>query len=777
MDRQGRKLELLSPAGSFGILKAVAGAGADAVYAAGSKFGARAYAVNFTEEELLEAIDYLHLRGKRLYLAVNTLLKDKEIQELPEFLGPLYEAGLDAAIVQDMGVLRTIRAHFPELPIHASTQMGVTGAYGARLLLDAGCSRIVTARELSLAEIADIHKKTGAEIESFVHGALCYCYSGQCLLSSMIGGRSGNRGRCAQPCRLPYRILDGAEEAGRGKKQGDYLLSLKDLCAIDLIPQMAKSGVYSFKIEGRMKQAEYAAGVTAIYRKYMDRYEADPEAEYRVSEEDRRALLGLGSRCGFTDGYYARRNGRQMAASQKPSYERRERQKLWDFPEKKEKIKGILRLSQENPARLVLEYQGIEAEAEGARVQAASSQPLTAGTVRDKIGKTGDTPFEFETLDVELDGDVFLPAGDLKRLRREAIRRLEEAVLDGYRRKQGTAVAEAEGARGTDACAAVTELGTGGTDTEAASCTAVAEAEGARGTDACAAVTELGTGGTDAENGRIALRVLTETEEQFSFVLRQPEVRRVYLESSMLPQEDFGPQLASRVKRAREAGKECCLALPYVFRMEEASWFFRNWQKIREAGPDGYLARNYDGLGFLGEMGVDASRIQGDQGLYAYSQEAARGLLGLRLGHCALPAELNGKELRRRGCAGGELLVYGRQPLMVSAQCLRKNTMGCDGREGVLFLKDRCGKQFPVRNRCRGCHNVIYNASPLSLLHHYGEVSALAPAGVRMSFTFEGGREMERVFAYYREAVRTGTVSREGYLTDYTNGHWKRGVE
>ena len=304
-----RKTELLAPAGSFDILKAVVNAGADAVYAAGPRFGARAYAQNFTKEELLTAIDFVHLKGKKLYLTVNTLLKEQEMASLYDDLCPLYEAGLDAVIVQDLGVMQMIRDSFSELAVHASTQMTVTGAYGAKLLLEAGCSRIVTARELSLKEISNIYKQTGAEIESFVHGALCYCYSGQCLLSSMIGGRSGNRGRCAQPCRLPYELFDSQRKAlSAGKKKGQYLLSPKDLCTIDLIPELIKSGVHSFKIEGRMKQAEYAAGVTGIYRKYIDQYTEDPTRTYQVKGEDRQTLLELGSRCGFTEGYYQKHN-------------------------------------------------------------------------------------------------------------------------------------------------------------------------------------------------------------------------------------------------------------------------------------------------------------------------------------------------------------------------------------------------------------------------------------------------------------------------------------
>ena len=213
------KTELLAPAGSFEILTAVINAGADAVYAAGTRFGARAYADNFTEEELLQAIEFVHIKDRKLYLTVNTLLKEQELGELYEYLLPLYEAGLDAVIVQDLGVMRFVKKHFPDLPIHASTQMTVTGAYGAKLLMDQGCSRIVTARELSLEEISHIYRTTGAEIESFVHGALCYCYSGQCLLSSMIGGRSGNRGRCAQPCRLSYEVFDSKSTALAAGKQ------------------------------------------------------------------------------------------------------------------------------------------------------------------------------------------------------------------------------------------------------------------------------------------------------------------------------------------------------------------------------------------------------------------------------------------------------------------------------------------------------------------------------------------------------------------------------
>ena len=320
------RVEILAPAGSMECLKAAVAAGADAVYTGGAHFGARAYAHNLTEEELLEAIDYVHLHGRRLYLTVNTLIKDREMErQMYDYLLPYYRQGLDAVIVQDIGLFRFIRKHFPDLPIHASTQMTLAGVDGAKFLEKEGAQRIVTSRELSMAEVKKIAGETELEIESFVHGALCYCYSGQCLFSSFIGGRSGNRGQCAQPCRLLYQTPDA--------KKPQYLLSLKDICTLELIPEMIESGIYSFKIEGRMKKPEYAAAVAFQYRKYADLYlkyyEECPEGEdpaeyakkrYRVREEDRQMLLDLYNRGGFHTGYYHTQNGREMVSLNRPNH-------------------------------------------------------------------------------------------------------------------------------------------------------------------------------------------------------------------------------------------------------------------------------------------------------------------------------------------------------------------------------------------------------------------------------------------------------------------------
>lgn len=780
MDKSVRNnTELLSPAGSLAILKAAANAGADAVYGAGSKFGARAYADNFTQEELVEALDYLHLRGKRFYLTVNTLLKNHEIQELQEYLKPLYEAGLDGVIVQDLGALRYIRNHFPDLPVHASTQMTITGAYGAKLIQEAGCSRIVLARELSLQEISHIYQETGAELECFVHGALCYSYSGQCLFSSMLGGRSGNRGRCAQPCRLPYEISGKASE-----KSGKYLLSMKDLCAIDLLPQLIQSGVYSFKIEGRMKQAEYAAGVTGIYRKYLDRYQADLTG-YQVEEEDRKRLMDLGNRCGFTDGYYTRHNGKDMITIRKPSHEKGKdilKNLKEALPEPKEKIKGILRLYQETPAYLMLNYKDIQVEVTGKTVQPAFKQPLSEEAVLERMKKTGNTPFVFEELKVELGESVFLPVGDLNQLRRDGLERLQTAILDQYRRTTFSEKAE-DGKEKPEVCT-------------------TKEAEKKKlEYDIIEAEKKKPEHHRDKVKAGFKLHVLAETSEQAEAALNQPETDRIYLESFFCPRETLPKQLQMYSARIRKAGKECFLALPHIFRRKTAGWFSSHWNELAGA-LDGCLVRNLEEVQFLREMqslknlkaearsiqgeefgqqqGFTAEPefcMQGDYQLYGYSREAVFAWKELNLMHQTLPVELNLKELKRLDCKREEIILYGRQPLMISSQCLHKNTLTCDGKAGVLQMQDRYGKLFPVRNQCSDCYNIIYNVSPLSLLHHLSELELLWPEAVRISFTTENRAEAEQIFACYRQALSSRGESREKYLQDYTNGHWKRGVE
>ena len=329
--REKKRAELLAPAGSFASLKAAIAAGADAVYMGGARFGARAYAENADQDGMVEAIEYAHLHGCRLYMTVNTLFKEGELKELYSYLLPYYRAGLDGVIVQDLGALAFIKEHFPGMELHASTQMTITSVYGAKKLKSLGCCRVVPARELSLAEIRRIYDETGMDIETFVHGALCYSYSGQCLMSSLIGGRSGNRGRCAQPCRLPYRVTEQENGAAINKEDQKCILSMKDLCTLDILPQILEAGVFSLKIEGRMKSPRYTAGVVRIYRKYLDRCLEYGLEGYYVEPEDKKELLDLFDRGGFTSGYYTRHNGKDMIAlKEKPEFRETDKE-LFDF--------------------------------------------------------------------------------------------------------------------------------------------------------------------------------------------------------------------------------------------------------------------------------------------------------------------------------------------------------------------------------------------------------------------------------------------------------------
>ena len=304
-----KKPEILAPAGTFEALKAAVKAGADAVYAGADKFSARAFAGNFDEDELLKAIDYCHIFGVKIYLAINTLLKEDEIKSLVQYVQPFYKEGIDAVIVQDMGAAALLAREFPDLALHASTQMSISSHYGAQFLKNLGFARIVPARELSLEEIKSIKSRVDIETETFVHGAMCYCYSGKCLFSSFMGTRSGNRGRCAQPCRKKYEY--------NGKRE--YIMSLKDMCLLEAVPELMRAGIDSFKIEGRMKKPEYVAAAVRAYREAADAYSAGTWNPEKIAA-DTDDLRDIYNRGGFCEGYYFQQNGSSMLAKDRPNH-------------------------------------------------------------------------------------------------------------------------------------------------------------------------------------------------------------------------------------------------------------------------------------------------------------------------------------------------------------------------------------------------------------------------------------------------------------------------
>ena len=749
-----KELELLAPAGSLKTLKAVIHAGADAVYLGGSMFGARAYANNFNEEELLEAIRFGHIHGRKIILAVNTLLKEYELGQLYDYLHPYYEAGLDAVIVQDMGVMEFIKTHFPNLPIHTSTQMTITNVDGARLLKEQGVERVVTAREMSLEEIQRIHDEVGVELESFIHGALCYCYSGQCLFSSIIGGRSGNRGRCAQPCRLSYEVLQG--EKSLTGHHATPILSLKDMCTLPFLYELADHGVYSFKIEGRMKTPEYAAGVVSIYRKYMDSYLDG--SRIPVEKKDIRALLELGNRGGFTNGYYYHHNDSDMLSGESASHNKSEGvlqdniRREYVETELKEKIKGKLILNKECPAKIEVQYGKIKVSYQGDMVLAAQNRPLTKEVVTEKITKTGNTPFVFEKLEVTMDDDIFMPVNQLNQLRRGALEALEEALLKPYERTLPELVKTSS---------AETDRQTTGNAINEKQISGQSLSQTSRQQPA----------GSSTE-----VRVLIEDAEQLPAVLKADFVDTVYLDCMLYTRENLIRKLSEDIDRVHASGKKAFYVFPFIFRQQTSLFYEKIMPELKKLPLDGIMVRSLDEIAFIKEWGNENWQMVSDSNLYTYSNEASEYFYRLGMMQDTIPVELNRKEILRRENSRSEMIIYGRLPLMITAQCIHKNTLGCMHQPKVLNLKDRYSVHFPVKNFCSECYNVIYNSLPVCLFKEDVTVKKIAPAAVRLSFTTETEEEAEQILTIYGNIYKNGGIL--GQLPmECTNGHFKRGVE
>ena len=749
-----KELELLAPAGSLKTLKAVIHAGADAVYLGGSMFGARAYANNFNEEELLEAIRFGHIHGRKIILAVNTLLKEYELGQLYDYLHPYYEAGLDAVIVQDMGVMEFIKTHFPNLPIHTSTQMTITNVEGARLLKEQGVERVVTAREMSLEEIQRIHDEVGVELESFIHGALCYCYSGQCLFSSIIGGRSGNRGRCAQPCRLSYEVLQG--EKSLTGHHAIPILSLKDMCTLPFLYELADHGVYSFKIEGRMKTPEYAAGVVSIYRKYMDSYLDG--SRIPVEKKDIRALLELGNRGGFTNGYYYHHNDSDMLSGESASHNKSEgvlqdniRREYVDT-ELKEKIKGKLILNKECPAKIEVQYGKIKVSYQGDMVLVAQNRPLTEEVVTEKITKTGNTPFVFEKLEVTMDDDIFMPVNQLNQLRRGALEALEEALLKPYERTLPELV---------ETSSAETDRQTTGN--------AIKEKQ-------ISGQSLSQTSGQQSAGSSTEVRVLIEDAEQLPAVLKADFVDTVYLDCMLYTRENLIRKLSEDIDRVHASGKKAFYVFPFIFRQQTSLFYEKIMPELKKLPLDGIMVRSLDEIAFIKEWGNENWQMVSDSNLYTYSNEAAEYFYRLGMMQDTIPVELNRKEILKRENSRSEMIIYGRLPLMITAQCIHKNTLGCMHQPKVLNLKDRYSVHFPVKNFCPECYNVIYNSLPVCLFKEDVTVKKIAPAAVRLSFTTETEEETEQILTIYGNIYKNGGILGQMPM-ECTNGHFKRGVE
>lgn len=758
-------VELLAPAGNYEAFLGALNAGADAVYLGGEKFGARAYADNFTTEEICRAIHVAHFMGRRIYLTVNTLLKEEEAAEVVLYLQPFYETGLDGVIVQDIGVLMQIKEHFPDLALHASTQMTLTGAEGCAFLKELGVERVVPARELSLSEVTAIKEQTGLEIECFVHGAMCYCYSGQCLFSSMLGGRSGNRGRCAQPCRLPYQICDSA--GAPLAAEAEYPLSLKDMCTIAYLPQLIEAGIDSFKIEGRMKKAEYAAGVTALYRKYIDLYMHKGREAYRVSREDLDRLQSLYIRSELQNGYYERHNGREMITLHKPSYAGNDETLLAQIraqylhePEPADvvmkvtlekdrptvlQITGKMPKGRRGGARRLPDNEPIVVTVEGDTAEAAKKAPLQTEDVRRRFLKTGNSCVFVRSCEIVMPKEVFLPVRSLNELRRKGI----EAYERQYILRQGMT---------------------------------------ADRTVQCENIPTESVKNTEPVDKPVGIDILVSTCEQLDEALCH-SCRRIYIDSDLYLArcEQITEIIAGYTKTGRPA---CYLALPYILRAGDRDYMARLMTLTEKADIGGgrlfagFLVRNYEEAAIVRNL-KDSYEMVPDAGLYCFNSESIR----FWAHYCkeyTLPWELNRKEAKRLVSHAAQygmrtaMIVYGRIPMMITANCIRRTAGRCpkaeDGKtprpiaDGPVLssfhLKDRYGVIFPVEINCMHCYNIIYNSVPFSLHQQENVVKRIGADVRRYDFTTETAGECRQIL--------TGG---KPFGTSCTSGHLKRGVE
>ena len=744
VDKRKTQVEVLAPAGSLDIMKAVVAAGADAIYLGGNMFGARAFANNFNDEELICAIEYAHLFGRKVYLTVNTLLKSREIENsLIEYLIPFYEAGLDAVIVQDMGVFNLIRKHFPDMDIHASTQMTQTGVYGSRLLKELGATRIVTSREMNLQEIKQLHERLDVEIESFVHGALCYCYSGQCLLSSFNGGRSGNRGRCAQPCRMPYDVYDNGEKINN--RNNSYALSPKDMCALQILPDVIESGVYSLKIEGRMKNVTYAAMVTHIYRKYVDMYLERGRKGFKVDKKDIDDLSDI-----YNTGYYDSVKGKKMMSLGRPNHMGTECLKVVSNKAGRITFKALKNVNRGDVFEIDKEH-SFESGADVAAgqtlvVNLPKKYPLYEGRIVNRMNNAKIKAYvadNYVGITPKLHVDMRL-----------VVRKNENISLtvmyDGIEKTcTGEIVTEAQSRPASEEELVKNLKKTGDT------CFVVEDAE-----------VQLDDGvfvpvGWIKELRRNVLEQL-ETHLKHSLVrtYNKPEcaetddkkeaddnnyqvrkaaylhdiaqvkkaasvsgVESIYLDYKMFYMNDEN-SLKEAVKHCQSHGIYVYMFLPHILKAEKYDKFKCLCEKASDCGIDRFVCRNIEQIGFLGSDNwkklSDKVHIITDSSIYifnTFAKEELRRLCsnaGVILDRMTLPLELTDKEMKPVIGSDTELVVYGNVPLMVSEQCVRRTYGRCDGSWGSINITGPKGSSYTVESMCEFCYSVM-NGEKLNL--------------------------------------------------------------
>lgn len=740
-------MELLAPAGTKESLIAAVENGADAVYLGGKLFNARRFAANFNEQELSWAVNYCHIRNVKVYVTVNTLIHEHEIEPVLDYIGDLHNLGVDAVIVQDLGLAYLIHAVFPDLELHASTQMFLHNSLGVRFAQNVGIKRAILARELSLSEIAAI-AETGIDLEVFVHGALCVAYSGQCLFSSLLGGRSGNRGQCAQPCRLPYQLVD--RETGRviGAQPGDYLLSPKDLKLIDHLDLLKQIGVKSLKIEGRMKGPEYAAVVTKAYRDAIDGKQADHQGLASVFNRQ------------FTTYHLFNKQGRDLIRWNPLPHEKdtdllKQAQQSYRSPKAIRKIHAALyaKLAVGEPLQLTLiDQDGIvvnqNSELQGER---AERHPLTEAKLESQLMRFGNDPIAINNLEIELGENVILPLSQINQTRRMLVAQWQRARLDSYSLTPVTKDQAAEAKKN-----ALARLQT-----------------------SYAVIQEpiLAVAVTDPEAAHAALAAGAQLIYYFGTLYRHDQ--------------NYFRALSDVTAAAHSHGAQCFAAFERVTGDDELEQI---GEVLDQHHYDGVLVGNIGALQLvLNRQQGQTVPVHGDWPLNVFNSVTAaylgkQGLSGLYLSH-----ELNFRQIKV--VAGNQnvplgLVVHGQLPLMVSRYCPIGACLDCrrDGGsqpfpclKGKYGLQDRKGYILPVEVDYR-CRMHLFNPVDLCLLDHLDD---LIKAGIKLIRIEAKGRDpqwIRTVAAAYAAKLDGKTVTKQDLPaaagTDiFTKGHFHRGVK
>jgi putative protease len=706
--------EILAPVGAFDMLLAAVRCSADAVYLGGKTHNARAKTEGFAGEELVKAVRYCHERSVRVFYTLNTLLFDEELDDAQAEISAVASAGVDAIIVQDLAVLEMIKNTVPDMPLHASTQMSVHNLFGAKLIESLGFSRVVLAREMSRDEIKAVIDGTNLETEVFVHGAFCMSVSGQCYLSSMLGGRSGNRGRCAQPCRLPF-------DSGLNS----HALSLKDNSLVARARELSDLGITSLKIEGRQKRPEYVAAVVTELRKALSGEAPNEEM-----------LRSVFSRNGFTDGYWTGVRGQDMfghrtkedAASAKDTFSAL--RALYKDEKQVVPVDICFVMKKDEPVILTVSDGVRKAEAVGAVPEQARTAPLTEEKIAKNIAKLGGTPYYVRDLAVDVDEGLMLPVSSLNELRRNAVAKLAEARICWFisaRAKSGHMAEEMDS--GTKA---------GMTDK-----------------------LHMNDYGLRPLALRVRLRSVAQLTEN---VLE--EASEIVLPAAEILKGASSSVGAGVISSAIAEGKLFCEMPALLFDEDSASETLR-LQKVQKLGITDFITGNLYGLEVAKELGVV---VHGDYGLNITNLSSLWAFAELGLASATLSFELNASRVRNISFDAPinvGVIAYGKLPLMRFRNCPECSPLGLpkgsDLREGILT--DRMNKKWTIVSEDGG--SALLNSVPLNItdrLVSFGELSTIT-----LYFTDEKAGEIEKIV----NNAKRGTLPRG----ERTAGLYFRNVE